>query len=185
MSQGDGGYTRDARGEKLDKGGPLVEALGRMDTLTVEIGGVILALDQVNQPDESFLRRIQRDLMELSGRLAGCPGAGTPEQGGADTPGTKRISKNRKIHNTDGNSEDAKNSENVTAMERRLAGGLGFSGFVLPGKGPYELACHRARTAARAAERAVWALPGDSAGREAAGRYLNRLSGYLFSIIQQ
>ena len=48
--------------------------------------------------------------------------------------------------------------------------------FVLPGAGPHSAALHHARAVCRRAERHLWTVP----GREAAARYLNRLSDLLF-----
>ncbi len=147
---GDRGCTRDGRGRKIEKGGRLAEALGRIDSLGVELGAVVLAWPE----GEALLRQIQEDLMVMAGRLAGCRGDSVQREPAA-----------------------------MAAMEEQIELGASFSGFIQPGVNPRELACHRARTAARAAERSVWSLDEGASGRETAGRYLNRLSDYLFSII--
>lgn len=54
--------------------------------------------------------------------------------------------------------------------------------FIMPGGSPATAACHVARTVARRAERAVWALHAEEPVNPPVMKLLNRLSDYLFVV---
>lgn len=155
---GDGGRTRLANGESVDKFDPRVEAYGAVDETNACLGlaRLHLADDTVLDP---MLARAQNDLFDLGADLA------TP----GDAAGSLRILEGQ-----------------VTRLEReidRLNADLSpLTSFILPGGSPAAAALHLARTVCRRAERRAVSL--DSADgvtvNPAALKYLNRLSDLLF-----
>ena len=160
---GDGGRTSLAGGHEVAKTHPRIGAYGTVDELNACIGLAVVAVDKVPGllPGRlsAFLIDCQSRLFELGSELA-C----LPEDIGEDTP---------KI---DGEAVGILEAE-IDALE---AGLPSLRSFILPGGGEAGAALHLARCVCRRAEREVIALHEESAVREEALRYLNRLSDYLF-----
>lgn len=75
--------------------------------------------------------------------------------------------------------------QSIADMERHISertGGGKFD-FVLPGKDMADVAIHLARTKARTCERRFVSLNREQTYPAVIGRYLNRLSDYLFSLL--
>jgi cob(I)alamin adenosyltransferase len=99
---------------------------------------------------DSILSRIQHTLFDLGGQLS--------------VPGLQLIS-------------DQQVEELENELDRHNADLPALANFILPGGNRAAAACHLARAVCRRAERRLVALPAE---RDAAGRYLNRLSDLLF-----
>jgi cob(I)alamin adenosyltransferase len=156
---GDKGQTSLGDGTRVAKNHLRVAAYGEVDEANCAIG--LARLHTAGRDDES-LARIQNDLFDI----------------GADfcvPASTKR--KKDPLRVTD---------SQVSWLESeidRMNGDLGpLESFVLPGGSPASAFLHLARTIVRRAERVAVELAGEPEGKinEAALRYINRLSDYLF-----
>lgn len=159
---GDGGRTRLATGEEVDKFGLRVEAYGAVDEVNAAIGVVRLhtATHAVLDP---MLARIQNDLFDLGADLA------TPERDAPLPFEALRVQ-----------------ASQVERIERDIdllnADIPPLTSFVLPAGEPAAAYLHVARTICRRAERRtaeLAAAPGEKVA-PAALQYLNRLSDLLF-----
>ena len=159
---GDKGRTRLSTGETVSKDSQRVAAYGAVDETNACIGLVRLHT-QADAVLDAMLGRIQNELFDLGADLA------TPDRGKELGWEPLRIMlgqvERREVE------IDQLNAE-LTPLES----------FVLPGGSPASAFLHQARTVCRRAERCTVTLM-DTEGEvvsEAALKYLNRLSDFLF-----
>lgn len=160
---GDGGQTSLGDGTRVAKNNLRVAAYGEVDEANSAIG--LARLHTTGRDDES-LARIQNDLFDI----------------GADfcVPASSTRKKDP-LRATD--AQVAWLESEIDRMNEELAP---LESFVLPGGSPASAFLHLARTVVRRAERVAVELNGKRNGQpggeinEAALRYLNRLSDYLF-----
>lgn len=152
---GDDGSTGLGDGSRVRKDSPRITAIGEVDSLNTAIG-LMLAQPLPASLAEALMATmtdIQRDLFAIGGELS--------------IPGHMLL-------------DDAR----VAALDDALAtlnGPLGpLQEFILPQGTPACMQAHHARTACRAAERAVVSLATDEPVRPVVLAYLNRLSDLLF-----
>ncbi|MBS1261108.1 MAG: Cob(I)yrinic acid a,c-diamide adenosyltransferase [Calditrichaeota bacterium] len=159
---GDKGETSLLTGGRVPKHHPRVEAYGTMDELN-SLVGYVRAI--ANDPGvQRKLARLQEMLHILSSDVASAP---------ADSPGEIKIPRI-----TD---------ENVRELELgidQMAGELpALEHFILPGGAPEGASLHVARAICRRGERRFTELVEHGAPvSEAAIRFVNRLSDYLFTL---
>jgi cob(I)alamin adenosyltransferase len=150
----DDGFTSLPGCPRLPKTDPRFEALGSLDELSAALGLLRAVLPA--DPRAARLESIQRDLLAIGAELA----TGHPQ-----FP-----------------------AEAVLLLERAaaaLSAGLPpLHGFLLPGTNEPSARAHWARAVCRRAEREFLRAgeAGAAAGFPAARQYLNRLSGFLFSL---
>jgi cob(I)alamin adenosyltransferase len=156
---GDAGQTSLGDGTRVAKNHPRVSAYGEVDEANSAIG--LARLHTTGRDDES-LARIQNDLFDI----------------GADfcVPASTTRKKNP-LRVTD--AQVAWLESEIDRMNEELSP---LESFVLPGGSPASAFLHLARTIVRRAERVAVDLAAqpDAQMNEAALRYLNRLSDYLF-----
>jgi cob(I)alamin adenosyltransferase len=157
---GDGGRTRLATGEEVEKWSPRVAAYGAVDETNAAIGVARLHADGAI---DAMLARIQNDLFDLGADLA------TPER---DTPlpfEALRIQPAQAL----------RLEAEIDAMNLSLQP---LTSFVLPAGTALAAHLHVARTICRRAERAIAELSAtpDERVSPAALIYANRLSDHLF-----
>jgi cob(I)alamin adenosyltransferase len=157
---GDEGTTSLIGGERVSKCDPRVEAYGTVDELSAHLA----LLEDLMRADErlaglaDMFSDIQCDLMTVEAMLAvGRGGEGKV----APLPDSAIARLERQID---------KMSEGLPPVE----------GFVLPGGHQVVSLCHLCRTVCRRAERRVYAITQHSVPPQA-GRYLNRLSDWLYT----
>lgn len=159
---GDDGTTALGSGRRVAKYDLRVEAYGTLDETNAAIGLARLHTKETAPSLDAMLARIQNDLFDLGAELC------YPDE-----------------------SKDAKGRLGVTgAQVSRLESEIDtlnlelqpLRSFVLPGGTPASSFLHLARTVSRRAERLMVALAGRSNEPvgEAALRYINRLSDFLF-----
>ncbi|MBI1251631.1 MAG: cob(I)yrinic acid a,c-diamide adenosyltransferase [Alphaproteobacteria bacterium] len=159
---GDGGKTRLASGQEVDKHCPRVAAYGAVDEANAAIGVARLHTAGDARLDP-ILARVQNDLFDLGADLA------TPE---SPTPLPYEP---LRILETQVDRLEAE----VEALNAALQP---LTSFILPAGSPAAAHLHLARTIARRAERAISALmaePGETVS-PAALKYMNRVSDLLF-----
>lgn len=157
---GDGGETALGDGTRTPKHAARVEAYGTVDETNAVIG--LARLNAAGEMDAA-LARIQNDLFDLGADLCRPPAEG--EEAAEHPP--LRIAP----------AQVERLEREIDAMNGRLQP---LRSFVLPGGMPLAAHLHHARTVCRRAERLVVALAGAEPVGEAAIRYLNRLSDWLF-----
>jgi cob(I)alamin adenosyltransferase len=159
---GDGGRTRLATGEEVEKWSPRVEAYGAVDEANAALGLARLHTGGLTVLD-AMLARIQNDLFDLGADLA------TPE-GEAPLPfEALRMQP----------SQTDRLEREIDTLNADLQP---LQSFVLPAGTPAAAYLHLARTVARRAERRIAELattPEEHVG-PAALTYANRLSDFLF-----
>lgn len=158
---GDGGSTRLADGRTVSKSDLRVEAYGAVDETNACLG--LARLHTAGEPElDAALARIQNELFDVGADLA------TPARAEAREAEVLRVSE----------AQVRRLEEGIDALN---AGLPPLQSFVLPAGAPAAAALHLARTVCRRAERAVVRLAesGEPVSN-AALKYLNRLSDYLF-----
>jgi len=163
---GDKGQTSLIGGTRLPKHHIRIEAYGTVDELNSHIG---LLRDVVSeQATIDLLITIQDRLFTIGSQLAA-----DPEKKPAD-------GKTAKMQLPQIFEED------IVALEKAIdsidALVPEMKSFVLPGGHPHVSYCHIARCVCRRAERAVLRLAANEPVDEIIGKYLNRLSDYLFML---
>ena len=148
---GDGGTTGLGDGSRVGKDNPRIEAIGAVDELNSQIGGVLA--ENLPQPVATCLIAVQHDLFDLGGELS--------------IPGHSAISEGH-VSRLE-SALDGFNAELPPLKE-----------FILPGGSRAAAACHVARSVCRRAERRVVSLTAAEQVSPAVQRYLNRLSDLLF-----
>lgn len=158
---GDAGTTALGNGERVAKTDPRIAAYADVDECNAAIG-VALALGGLPAEIREVLTAVQNDLFDVGADLCN-PIAPDP----AYSP--LRISE-ADVTRLEGWCDD---------FNARLSK---LDSFILPGGTPGGALLHAARTIARRAERAVWALLAHDPERTAdlPAKYLNRLSDLLF-----
>jgi len=149
---GDGGTTGLADGSRVDKDSLRVEALGAVDEFNSTLG-VLIATGGLPAEVRRSLLRLQHDLFDLGGELS------LPGQGLIGEAHVQAVEAD---------------------VEQFNAGLPPLKEFILPGGNPATAAAHVARTQARRAERACWALSRTESLNPLALAYLNRVSDLLF-----
>lgn len=157
---GDGGQTRLATGEPVDKWHPRVAAYGAIDEVNAALG---VASQSADGDMLAALRRIQNDLFDLGADLA------TPDRGKKPEWEPLRIVE----------SQVSRLETEIDAMNASIPP---LDSFILPGGSALAAQLHVARTLCRRAERNVAQLSasdGEIVSAEALA-YANRLSDWLF-----
>ncbi|MGC2774394.1 MAG: cob(I)yrinic acid a,c-diamide adenosyltransferase [Bradyrhizobium sp.] len=157
---GDDGTTALGNGERRPKYDLRVSAYGTVDETNAAIGVVRLHLSDAPEID-AMLGLIQNDLFDLGADLA------VPQREG-------KAERLRMVANQVDRLE-----HDIDALNERLSP---LTSFVLPGGTPAAAHLHVARTICRRAERIMAELAArpDEPVSEAAIRYMNRLSDFLF-----
>ncbi len=157
---GDGGTTRLATGEQVDKWNPRVIAYGSVDEVNAALG---LAAQVADGDLAKSIHRIQNDLFDLGADLA------TPDRGKELGWEALRIV----------SSQTERLETEIDAMNADIPA---LDSFILPGGEPLAAHLHMARTICRRAERDVARLAGleDEIVSPEALAYINRLSDWLF-----
>lgn len=160
---GDSGTTSLVGGTRVSKASTRLDAYGTADELNSHIG-LLLALDGIPEATRTVLDRVQHLLFNLGSELATEPDSKWQPQGITDD-NVKWL-------------EDA-----IDAADSALPH---HNRFILPGGSVASAQANVARTVARRCERHMvrMEIEGDRVG-EAAKRFINRLSDYLFVISRQ
>jgi cob(I)alamin adenosyltransferase len=159
---GDDGTTALGSGKRVAKYDLRVEAYGTLDETNAIIGLARVHTRETDPELDAMLTRIQNDLFDLGADLC------FPEET-KDARGRLQVS----------DAQVARLEEEIDTLNRSLEP---LRSFVLPGGTPAASFLHLARTVSRRAERLMVALasrPDEPVG-EAALRYINRLSDFLF-----
>ena len=159
---GDDGTTALGSGRRVSKADLRVEAYGTLDETNAAIGLARLYTRDGDGPLEAMLSRIQNDLFDLGADVC------FPDES-KDVRGRLTVSAAQ---------VDRLEAE-IDALNQDLQP---LRSFVLPGGTPAASFLHLARTISRRAERLMVALaqsPDEAVG-DAALRYINRLSDFLF-----
>ena len=159
---GDDGTTALGSGRRVAKYDLRVEAYGTLDETNAAIGVARLHTRERQPVLDAMLARIQNDLFDLGADLC--------------FPDDTKDARGR-LQVTD--AQVARLEGEIDALNRELEP---LRSFVLPGGSPAASHLHLARTVSRRAERLMVALAarkGDAVG-DAALRYINRLSDFLF-----
>lgn len=162
---GDKGQSSLYTGERRRKNDDVFHALGDVDELNAYIG---IAREHCraagNTPElTEHLDEIQCRLMDVGSHLA------TPRSDEGESAKMQRT----KVQDA----WVARLEQWIDAMDSDLPP---LKNFILPSGGPGSSALHLARTVCRRAERTVVPLVESGVADGAAGRYLNRLSDFLF-----
>jgi len=159
---GDDGTTALGSGRRVSKYDLRVEAYGTLDETNAAIGIARLHTKDGPPSLDAMLARIQNDLFDLGADLC------FPDE-------TKDARGRLQVTDT----QVARLENEIDTLNRELEP---LRSFVLPGGSPASSHLHLARTVSRRAERLMVALAarqGESVG-DAALRYINRLSDFLF-----
>jgi len=159
---GDDGTTALGSGRRVSKYDLRVEAYGTLDETNAAIGIARLHTKDGPTSLDAMLARIQNDLLDLGADLC------FPDE-------TKDARGRLQVTDT----QVARLESEIDTLNRDLEA---LRSFVLPGGSPASSHLHLARTISRRAERLMVALAarqGESVG-DAALRYINRLSDFLF-----
>jgi cob(I)alamin adenosyltransferase len=159
---GDDGTTALGSGRRVSKYDLRVEVYGTLDETNAAIGIARLHTKDGPPSLDAMLARIQNDLFDLGADLC------FPDE-------TKDARGRLQVTDT----QVARLESEIDTLNRDLEA---LRSFVLPGGSPASSHLHLARTVSRRAERLMVALAarqGESVG-DAALRYINRLSDFLF-----
>jgi cob(I)alamin adenosyltransferase len=160
---GDGGETHLGDMSRVSKLHPRVEAYGTVDELNAVIG--VALLEPLPQIFESWLRRVQNDLLDVGADLS----VPTPR---ADLDASAQAERPRLRVDPSYTDWLEQACDEVNAKLPPLRS------FVIPGGAPAAAHLHVCRTVCRRAERRAIAV-GEDVNPEVV-RYLNRLSDLLF-----
>lgn len=160
---GDDGTTGLGTGERIPKDARRIEAYGTVDETNATIGLVRVALAGGHPGLDDKLQRIQNDLFDLGADLC------VPDRGEKPAYQPIRIS-------------DAQVERLEAEIDEMNAELKPLKSFVLPGGSGAAAALHLARTVCRRAEREMVRLAAEpnEPVSEAAMKYINRLSDFLF-----
>ncbi|MEM1194769.1 MAG: cob(I)yrinic acid a,c-diamide adenosyltransferase [Pseudomonadota bacterium] len=158
---GDNGTTGLVDGTRTAKHSARIAAMGAVDEANSAIGLAICALEE--DAHRSLLTRIQNDLFDLGADLA------TPAPDSDFAPSEMVL---RMVA-----AQGEWLEQQIDALNERLEP---LTSFVLPGGSEAAARVHIARASARAAERAMTELAGETPVNPAALVYINRLSDFLF-----
>jgi cob(I)alamin adenosyltransferase len=155
---GDKGETALGSGERVPKYALRIETFGTVDETNAAIG--VARLSAEGELDAA-LARIQNDLFDLGADLC------LPEDGSERAVKALRVSQ----------AQVDRLEREIDAMNEKLAP---LRSFVLPGGTSASAQLHVARTVCRRAERLMVHLAQSEAVGEAALKYANRMSDWLF-----
>ena len=148
---GDAGTTGLGDNQRVSKNSLRVHAMGDVDELNSSIG--VLLCEEMPQDVRDVLVEIQHQLFNLGGELS--------------IPGFELLKAEAVLQLDE-------------ALERYNADLPRLKEFILPAGNRSAALSHVCRTVARRAERAVVALGNEEALKDAARKYLNRLSDLMF-----
>jgi len=157
---GDAGETALGNGARVAKHSARVTAYGTVDELNATLG--VARLHAEGETDAA-LARIQNDLFDLGADLC------RPDM---EKDGEAEYTPLRMMH-----AQVERLEAEIDAMNKHLEP---LRSFILPGGSPLAAHLHMGRTVARRAERLVVELAALESVNEAAVRYLNRASDWLF-----
>lgn len=160
---GDNGTTAIHGGSRVSKTDIRIEANGCLDALNVELGAARTLLDPADTLC-GLLRDLQLRLMDVMSLTA------TPSE---------LLDKNPNRLPEDAVEQIEAQIDGVNAATPPA------SHFILPGGSPLSVALHRARVAARTAERRLWALQAADPLHPLVLPWINRLSDLLFVLARQ
>ncbi len=160
---GDDGTSGLVDGSRRPKHDALFAAIGDVDELNSAIGLAAIAVTYAAM--RGHLSTIQNDLFDLGADLA------TPASDGAEPFAPTQMA--LRVLDT----QVARLEGEIDAMNEGLAP---LTSFILPGGSEAAARLHLARAIARRAERSLSAAGAADALNPAAGRYINRLSDWLF-----
>ena len=155
---GDKGDTALGSGERVAKFSARIEAFGTIDETNAAVG--VVRLSTAGELD-AMLARIQNDLFDLGADLC------VPEDGSERALKALRVTQ----------AQVDRLEHEIDAMNEKLQP---LRSFVLPGGSAAAAHLHVARTVCRRAERLMVKLARDEPVGEAALKYANRLSDFLF-----
>jgi cob(I)alamin adenosyltransferase len=155
---GDEGTSSLVNGDRRRKDDPRFEAIGAVDEVNACLGMVRLHTSGLM---DDMLLRIQNDLFDLGADLA------TPETGEPLAWEPLRVVQ----------SQVDRLEQEIDQLNNELSS---LTSFVLPAGEPSAAALHLARTVCRRAERTTVLLHQHEAVSDAALKYINRLSDFLF-----
>lgn len=154
---GDSGTTATHGGERVSKTHPRIEAVGELDDLNSAIGAVRAFLPEGHKANAP-LRQVQLELMKVMSLVA------TPARMRPDNP----------------NRPDGGEVERLERLIDRFT--PSGAAFILPGGTRPGALMHLARTAARRAERRLWALHESDPVDSWITAWVNRLSDLLYAL---
>lgn len=162
---GDRGTTSLVGGTRVSKDSPRLQAYGTIDELNSWLGLILASAKVLPAEDRDFIQWIQNKLFNLGSELATEPES--------------------RWHPVQIDDSDVICVESV--IDRVDATLPAHNRFILPGGTVSSAQAQIARTVARRAERLMVALDSDPATPvgEAAMRFINRLSDYLFILARQ
>lgn len=164
---GDKGTTALSTGERVAKSDARIMAYGTVDETNAAVGLAREFLGDSDPDMSAMLQRVQNDLFDLGADLA------TPERPGQ--PDKELEFEPLRIVDT----QVARIEAEIDTLNKSLEP---LRSFVLPGGSKTAAALHMARTVCRRAERHMVELASDEGElvSDAAMRYINRLSDFLF-----
>ena len=163
---GDGGNSSLYTGERRSKTDRVFSALGAVDELSCHVGLAkeMASVSSYSHPYVDQLVRVQCILQDI-GSCVATPASSAREAHLANVGVSQR-------HAQELEEWIDEYTEELPPLEN----------FILPGGGAIAAQIHVARATCRRAEREVVTLVGDGECEAEAGRYLNRLSDFLFTI---
>lgn len=160
---GDRGESSLYNGERRNKHHMVFEALGDVDEINSVLGLAREHCLEVDNGMEQKLAQIQSRLLDVGSAVA--------------TPATTSAA-----HKLERTKFDARNVQLLEEWIDELTEELPeLTQFILPSGGLAASTLHMARVVCRRAERKVWPLVDAEQLEDAVGRYLNRLSDFLFT----
>ena len=157
----------------------MFEALGCIDELNASVGLAVEFLEQEARAAEAAKRAdAPRGIAQLAGQLETIMSLLFDAGAAVATPRDSATASESRLRRTAFDAGQADRLERwIDAMDAELEP---IRRFILPSGGLSAAQLHLARTLARTAERRVWALIKAGHADESVGRWLNRLSDYLF-----
>ncbi|MCE2436523.1 MAG: cob(I)yrinic acid a,c-diamide adenosyltransferase [Pseudomonadales bacterium] len=152
---GDRGFTSLADGTRYQKHDKPVQLVGELDEANCHLGMLAEALKAAGNPELVVVQRLQSRLFDV---------------GGAVAIGKARVSFDSEVASLEARVERLK--EDLEPLVE----------FVLPGGGDAAARAHLARAVVRRVERSYWASEVRQLDAAGAGKFLNRLSDYLFAL---
>lgn len=151
---GDKGQTTLADGKRYNKDSDVINAVGSLDELNVELGAILDYIDPQTDFIKNTILEIQQEVFDIGGELA------IPNNSEAWQIKEQQVKRLESICDNYGEELEE------------------LSSFILPGGSKLATSVHRARTTCRKAERQFSKL--DTNPQSLA--YLNRLSDVLFNV---
>lgn len=162
---GDAGQTSLLTGERVYKDCLVLKVVGELDELNAVLG---LALGENKNLDLNFLAAIQKDLFKVGSEIAS-----------AQLKNNRAVKIGEEKNNLISDLEIENLEKQIDDMWQQLPA---LKNFILPGGNKTASFVHLARTVCRRAERELIGLEKEREIRPEVGKYLNRLSDYLFCL---